>query len=295
MEYNTDVRESAIDWLTCTARDNGQDMLLERLGRTLVLEQAGAGDYVHDFGWRGYTGERCGPLTWGRRYDGVIFQASGRAADRHFLRVSPLASHFSRLDIQVTVQSTDSNARFAHDAYLLKLAGKGTDGRPLSVIYMEGSDGGSTCYVGSTQSEQRGRVYNKGVQSGDPAYEFCWRYEVQFRNQLATWHAGRIATSPNPCSAIAGYVSHWFRKRAIPVPFVAENLGSTDLPPADPSDSENTLRWLRTSVAPTIARFRRTGNLDKAVNALGLEDALDISIIPEYSEGAGGHTDELRE
>ena len=145
-------------------------------------------------------------------------------------------------------------------------------GRKRKIWKIVGNSGGETIYIGSWNSGQYGYIYNNEVQSEDPLYTRCWRYEVRFKNDLAKQVYHQLAQPQDSrLNACATIVRQWFLARGITVPWDCDT-GTVFLPiiKTQPSDIERTLWWLERQVRPPLQRVIEAGFYDKALLALGI-------------------------
>jgi len=229
---------------------------------------------------QGYEGFYVGGSFVGVRNDGYFCTVSGERAQAGFDAVYSYNPHVSRLDVQTTIKLPAGNgntAQSARDAVARaneKLGGA----RQRNATLIEDLRGGATCYVGSKNSLQFARIYNKETESNEEKYKDCWRYEVQLKNALATKTAEQFRKSiyTQPQHA-AMFVRQWIRKRGVYAPWKAE-AELEALPSVDKhsSDVETRLLWLKEQVRPAIRRLLKLGLRDSILLALGLsEDVTD--------------------
>lgn len=259
---------SGVDWITATL-PLGAVLDQEWVYTSLqCLDAVVSEGYELEYsGLNGYKGVKAGGCFVGSRDDGHMVQFSGRFAHQFFDKVYRYDAHISRLDIQTTVKYKNMPKRVAKEAY--RDAIKENETIPVSrrrkIYIIVGSDGGDTCYVGSAKSDERGRIYNKEVQSEDPNYSKCWRFECTLRNDRATSAArsvaNRITDREQFCSDLTAI---WYEKRGVSVPWIYDET-LIPLPPikTQPSDIETKLNWLKHQVRPTIEYL--TTVVDKAV------------------------------
>jgi len=266
---------AGVDWITATLR-RGALMDQEWLERGLrqldaVVEDGHKLEY-----WRmqGYEGVRAGGCFIGSREDTHMMQFTGSYADMAFDSVYRYDAHVSRLDLQTTVKYKVMPKRVAKDAYKHAITENETlpVSRRRKIYIIVGSDGGDTCYVGSTSSAQRGRIYNKEVQSEDILYSRTWRWEVVYKNDEATACAGRVPkTGSNRPQMVCDEVGHWYEKRGITVPWL---LAETPLPIRPvrtlPTDIERKRNWLAHQVRPTVEYLLTVCERDDILQLLGL-------------------------
>jgi DNA relaxase NicK len=137
---------------------------------------------------------------------------------------------------------------------------------------------GNTLYIGSRDSDQYGRIYDKGLEADmSPVAGAIWRYEIEYKGKRAQQVLNRLMVERCPKKGITPLViSHiwsWFNDRNFPPLFERNMQGviETHLRASDP-DEERVLTWFRTQVKPAVLRMithRRTDVLE----ALGLDEA----------------------
>jgi Replication initiation factor len=222
----------------------------------------------------GYSGVGAGGSFVGTRHDTHMMQFSGRHADAFFADIYRFDAHISRLDVQVTVKFKKMPKGVAKEAYRDAIAENETIpvGRRRKIWVIVGSDGGDTCYVGSSSSDARGRIYNKEVQSEDPKYSRTWRFEVMLRNGQATSLSrsiqARLTARTQFCS---DWVAIWFEKRGVKAPWTFDET-FVPIPPLRtlPTDTERKLNWLKHQVSPTVKYLLTQCEKDTILTLLGL-------------------------
>jgi DNA relaxase NicK len=223
---------------------------------------------------QGYRGISAGNCFVGVRDDGAMCQLTGHHANDHFHSVYRDNLHFPRIDVQVTAKFDVMPLLVAKEAYAaasvanLHLPHK----RRRKLVLITGNDGGDTVYIGAPSSEQRGRIYNKEVQSEDIQYRKTWRYEAVFRNDLSTQLAGTIPMGlDSRAKWAAQVVSAWFTQRGVLCRFIHDNSDIVlPIKQTIPSDVAKKLAWLDHQVAPTIKWLTERGYGDTVISVLGL-------------------------
>lgn len=266
---------AGLDWLTLTlplGAEGDQIWLNKALVCLDTIVEEGYALQARD--WLGYSGVGAGGSFIGSRSDGHIVQFSGRHADAFFSEVYRPDAHVSRLDVQVTVKFKRMPKGIAKEAYRDAMAENETIpvGRRRKIWLIVGSDGGDTCYVGSSSSDVRGRLYNKEVQSEDPNYTRTWRYEVMLRNDAATSNARSYANrATGRTQFCADFVGIWYEKRGVKAPWLYDET-FVPVPPIRtlPTDTERKLNWLRHQVSPTVAYLLTQVDKETILQLLGL-------------------------
>jgi hypothetical protein len=224
----------------------------------------------------GYDGFSVGGCFVGSREGDYFCQISGERAQAGFDVLYSPHVHYSRLDVQCTVQLPveDTTVAAAVQRYVDKSNAKLSSSRQRDAILIQSLKKGATCYVGSRKSDQFGRVYNKAAETNSSDYKNCWRYEVELHNHIATRAATLLRLSEYLQSQWAAtFVRQWLRHRGIPVPFSADaELQALPGAAKHLSDVETRLKWLEEQVRPAIRRLLKLGLRDTVMAALGLDD-----------------------
>lgn len=270
---------AGIDWISCSLADEARDReawLYEAYN--CLAELADDGHLVQNFGLMGYRGLKVGGSFVGRRDDSVYCQLAGVAAQKYFQRIARGDLHISRLDLAVTVKFMTMPTGLGSAAYESATeADRGRIGavRRRKIWYMSGSDGGYTLYIGSPSSEERGRLYNKEVQSGTTDYEKCWRYEVVYRNDRAMAVFEALSSikelfRPTMCSSLVGA---WYQSRGVVCDWLSTpHYEIRPIQAALPTDAEKKIKWLQTQVRPSILWLYEHGYQEEVLAALGIAE-----------------------
>jgi len=272
-----EVVTSGVDWITATLPLGAvldQEWLYNCLQR--IDEVVKEGYELEYSTLNGYQGVKAGGCFVGSRFDGHMVQFSGRFAHSFFDTVYRYDAHISRLDVQTTVKYKTMPKRVAKEAY--RDAIKENETIPVSrrrkIWIIVGSDGGDTCYVGSASSDERGRIYNKEVQSEDPLYSKCWRFECALRNERATTLARSIAARlTDRVQFCSDSTAIWFEKRGVTVPWIFD-ASIIPIPPlkTQPNDIEKKCNWLAHQVRPTVEYLLTVMPKDTILQLLGLSE-----------------------
>lgn len=268
---------AGLDWLTMTLPvDAPSDQEFVRRGLICLDKIAEEGNQLQYRDMLGYGGVGCGGSFVGSRIDTHLIQFSGRHADMFFSEVYRRDAHISRADVQVTCKFKVMPKRVAKEAY--RAATKENEsisvGRRRKIYIIVGSDGGDTCYIGSSSSDQRGRLYNKEVQSEDPLYTRTWRYEVMLRNEAASDLCRTCEDkSTNRAQFCSDMVAIWYEKRGVEIPWLVSDT-TMAIPPIKtlPTDIERKFNWLRHQVSPTIRYLLTVSDKATILALLGLSE-----------------------
>lgn len=269
--------EAGIDWLSCSLKLDAPNVQQWRSACTWAIESISReGHQVIPRSMNGYHGVSVGNCFIGEREDGYWFNLTGEYANRFFHHTYHPNAHYSRIDAQITVKYVEARPDIGKDTYYAAhhFNDRLPSARRRKLFIIIGSDGGDTCYIGAPTSDQRGRMYNKAVQSQLERYKGCWRWEVVFKNELSTRYASDLARQPTGASQhVFGTVSTWYADRGCVIPGIGD-MGAVILPKqrAVATDVERKLQWVERQVTPTIRYLCELGFRDTLLVLLGLDE-----------------------
>lgn len=241
---------ASVDWLSMSTHEpRGQVALLEwRDARFAALELEGQRE--KQWAAHGYSYRQRGSVAVGVGRRDYVAQISGGEAAASWRDCAGWATNVSRLDLALTARPAGASSALAGQAYRDAETVQRRRGRRTALTLISAQDRGDTLYVGSRKSDMLGRLYNKEKESGEKAYEGCWRWEVQYRREYASQAMRSLQVSPSPSESIAGTVRRWFVDRGVNVPSGACGHELDSRLPAKESDDERWLKWARRCVAP---------------------------------------------
>lgn len=270
-----------VDWLTVTVKDqHKQGLLADEVNRLMAIRKD-QGYTQKTWSFKGYNGWLCGGIRWGSRDDGSIVMLSGEEAELNWPVVLTWCDNCTRVDLAVTVTLLEPRKGIAKDAYdMLTLDGTSKTKGPRKMSLVVNNQGGETFYIGSRASDQFGRLYDKGAESGDNCdipIGLIWRYEVEFKQYRAKRIAAQLLEAAKETDdyhqQIGQTVYKWYLSRGVSPIFPAYNeLPFSTQTYAKVTDDDVTLRWLSTSVAPSVKRLGENGKGQQVLEALGLMD-----------------------
>lgn len=263
---------AGIDWISVTLVKGALDYQVWRGDAHYALEQiAKRGNAIQHRKLQGYEGLSTDNCFIGENDEGSFAQFTGESANWAYDYLIHPKAHCSRIDIQMTVQTDEMNnnegkrcLREARNFNKTLL-----QSRRRKIDFWLGDDGADTVYIGSTSSDQRGRIYNKDKQSEDIRFTKCWRYEAVLRNDYATRMYRKLSLEgierADECLAFS---IDFFRQRGVMVRGL-EHIRPVELRPIVkvPTDVERKLEWLRKQVQPTLRKLRDLGYYREGVNA----------------------------
>jgi hypothetical protein len=262
----------SVDWLTTTCRDDKTGYAWYDVFKTVASKSDPDGITHKPWNKYGYEGVKQGSASWAYHTEyGYLLIVSGSPANDVWHKVSPSAKNVTRMDLAVTC---------FFDGYKEDVALKHYSSRPDNDqrVYsmVNNSRGGQTLYVGSRQSNQFGRVYDKGAQLGKSASEM-WRYEVQINKPKALPVAKHLYESfGNDIARWGGvqeYVWRWFDDRGVrPVfrPRIETKNMTLEKQLTVKTSTDRTLNWLANQVEPSVRKLIEAGLGERVLDALEL-------------------------
>lgn len=259
----------SVDYITATANLSSQIDAFDIIASSEFATAAQYGYKAEAWRFFGYEGFRMGDLAYGERHDGSIIRAWGETADDYWREVALVAGNVTRLDICVDCYYDEAVAEVASLAYgrLQHLDGQ----RHRS--YIENSDGGQTCYIGSRSSDRFARIYDKGVQSGIAKKGLVWRYELELKGAMAYIVAKRILEHDylDQINHLAYQVSEFVVQAGLVPPFPTSETEYITRPRKRKLAGDEKLQWLRQQVRPSVLGLISIGRGQEVLDALGLE------------------------
>ena len=265
-----------VDWMTGTTNVAYLRDALSKAAHAhidLCIAQKEYPSLWEHFGYRGWD---VGGIRWGRREQDDLIQLRGDQADKRWSFFLPLLTNVSRLDLAATIQYSDHliNKILDHYEEVQSVAEELPIIRNYSMI--TSLKGGDTLYVGRRASQQFGRIYDKGMQSTDPEFANCIRYEVELKRPAAWPVAQLLASSADSEQLISSFIFRWFEDRLIACDWSPKIAYNAIQFPRRQTDVEQQLKWLQSQVAPTVRRLLDLGLSQDVFNALAL--AIDITV-----------------
>lgn len=274
--------DMGVDWLTVTASDPMKGTRLGQFAVEKMRDQLAEGDRQKPWGMAGYNGWSVGSVQTGEREDSIIVRLGSLLAKSNWRMFYQTSDSCSRLDCQYTLRSTIEPKKLIQKHYRSATAHHKKDKRPGTVSLFTSSDGSSTLYLGKRTSEQFGRIYDKGAESGLPEYEGAIRYEVEFKGMRARQVAELLYSSQQELLDVSVRVSTFFTARGVCPQIPTIDVRGRPLPAnfCFPSglapigrkltDRDRRLQWIAKSVAPFATELVSEGKGEMLLTALGL-------------------------
>jgi DNA relaxase NicK len=252
---------ASVDWLTVTFTHQEAAAGLEKKIWSFIEMEERKGNEVTPCRALGYDGFRVGKLFFGTREDGCMLRVSSMGAQDVIEALSGHTVHCTRIDIQCTYKTVPGLPMWG--AWLASgVENRRAEQQPCNwpkLTHINGFGAGDTVMVGSRSSDKYGRIYDKEMESLDPDYQGCWRYEVEYKGAYAEACFEALSKSGSRSRGVEALVSSQFAMWCLPVPLVAPSDGSALIVPRETSDAQRRLNWLRKQVMPTIRKLIAQG------------------------------------
>jgi len=262
------VVSHGVDWITAVTREPSHHEALVRWGSELILVEAEFQNKPRGWAMMGYEGFKCGGVQVGQRDDSAILRLSSHMAKSYWQKAYELCDTVTRLDLEITVYDARGPRAIIRKAHKKALDYAAQFKRGPTVRLITSNDGSDTLYLGQRVSNWIGRVYAKGIESGESHFRDCVRYEVQFNKRLALRIAASIATGNQGSPSEPRYVAGFLAKRGLYLRHIPNH--SVCRLPRTRSDLSQALEWIRKSVSPSAQLAVTSGRSTELLEALGL-------------------------
>ena len=266
------ITYAGVDWLTMTTNDDQVGMAWFRTYEKYRKQKLEETDQEKPFNNGYYAGLGIASMRWGySERIGYLLIVSGGEADQYWQQLQPAKQRVTRLDLCVdfVLKNPEDLAKRYYERFPKKVNGSR---RKFSLF--ENSYGGATCYIGSRQSQQYGRFYDKGIQSGTHEKGLKWRAEVEYKKPLAGLMAKKLAArgASKRHAAIVATVAAWYSARGAGIhPLVGAGEPMELSVEQRITTAEKKLAWLRTQVSPTVVELVEAGYGSQVLRCLMLD------------------------
>lgn len=289
------IIESRLDWLTLTAITQTKRDGLFSLGQELVRLEEGRGEDRKPWQWKSYGGWMTSHVKVGRREDSDIVQLGGALADEWFDILYRFSDHCTRIDLCVTVQTQEQDDGVVKRAEAEALDFKLYHNRKIEIETRKNDGVERTLYLGRGVSDLYARLYDKALESGEPFYQRCWRYEVEVKGEPAQRTANWLHSAGDRPNRVRHAVYQHFARRGVE-PIFGSVGGEVYLRATRPTtDTASRLSWLATQVRPALDKLTAAGYGNDALEALGLFRTKDERIRLKWELSRGHHYDPLED
>lgn len=246
---------AGIDWVTVTARAPAKVAALLSLGKDLIRQEVGSGGRTRPWHFQGYSGEQAGSVQTGYSGVGTCVRASGATARECAQELIECSDNVSRLDVQITVRSSNCGPGYASDMYQRLLGSSRRRGRSIAKTLITSTYTGDTLYLGRRISDSYGRIYNKSAEDKVAEVPPRWRFEVEYKRKYALGQALAYAQAPEKDVWCTSRVYHWFHDRFASPPISPLVRCSDSGASRGSSEEARVVEWLKVGVRPVVRRL----------------------------------------
>jgi len=270
-----EVIEIGVDWLRLTTHDYDVAVKLENIAERAWLDECARRATRKQRSMLGYDGWGCEHIFFGSRADGWLLQITGAVADDYYAESLGIGANCTRIDLQVTCRLFEDNINYGkHQLELMELErslGRCSSTTKPKLIDGRGLDG-DTVQLGKRVSDKFGRLYDKYRQSLEDIYYRCWRYEVEYKGEVAKSVYAALEKSPSK-TRIRDIVCSQWNDWGFGVFDVQWSYYKPHEYRRSSYETEKMLNWLAKQVAPSIKKARSNGvGVDEILAVLGLID-----------------------
>jgi len=265
------IISSGVDWITSTeVQGAGVDDLM---AIAFDIKQANFPNDIIEKPWSamGYSGKTYGPMSIGTRGDSeAIMIISGDLARIVYPGIPLNWERVTRIDLQTTValEKPDDRKAIRHYETQRDLQRERKDGKMWSLI---SSATGDTLYYGKRSHSRYYRFYDKSVDYGMTELGHAWRYEVEYKKDIAKRMAKTVAHMDDPYSEIASVIWGEFDSVNFPPIYNRGDKVNAMEVGVKLKTAEGQLRWLEKCVSPVVGQLMLLGYEDEVLNSLKLQ------------------------
>jgi hypothetical protein len=274
--FDCRVVSSGIDWLTCTTRPPGNTLVMQLALERWLRQREQSGYQVKEWNWQGYSGWTTDGISFGDRPDGLIARLSGEVSALHGQSAITWADNVSRLDVQATVQDTDTSFDWAGYALDQAWLDKRVRAGITKTSEIRTTPSGHTAYIGSRISNRFFRVYDKHAESEGVYPKGSWRFEVEYKGDRAQLMARKLTGAMRIEEACRGVVEQAFLDYGITLPCRPIGANWKDTCPREMSTDARRLAYLEKNIRPLVARLLEAHDIRDVLGALGLSAYADV-------------------
>lgn len=275
-KYHAAIADAGVDYLTLTATAAHNQAALWGHGDVFMGSVAEPTKQTPKSAEvMGYRGWQLEGVFVGTRDDSVMLRASsGRAHElwRYMLQ-QERCFNVRRIDIQVTGKFDADHEGYGREVEAQALAHReaqksGTHGR---IETHRGNGRGDTCTIGSRSSNRYLRCYDKTREQRNEVEPGLWRWEVEYKAELAVKAHDTLVLQSGRLPAIIGLVASEFTRKGVLPPWRTSEVVRVPTVGLEKTDDERRLRWLIMQVKPVVSRLTNVYGQNVILAALGLD------------------------
>lgn len=246
--------DAGLDYLRVTSEDARDHNNMEEFYNKIARGDVALGYKEHSAGAFGFFGHATRHALLAKRADRKMLQVSGSRAKDGLYMLSA-TSQATRLDVQTTVRlSEQSVSSYIKTLHAILLEGKNREGRQATIRAIQTNGEYQTIYIGSRASDWYMRIYDKYAESGKEEYRDCVRFEIELKGRVAKGIWKYMHQNGKGVVYLLKVLEARFAEFGIEIPDKEGWEKEQFRPAPEQKCIEKTLRWLETSVAPSVGR-----------------------------------------
>lgn len=269
----TNIVEIGCDWLRFTTPDITVAAKMETIAETAWLDEFAQKGKRKNKSMLGYDGWGSEHLFFGSRNDGWFIQLTSSLAHSYMDDLLQLDANCTRIDLQFVVKHDYDNHSFGKTELLIaeEMRETGECESKAGLLLIDGrGKTGDTVQIGKRVSDKFGRLYDKWRESGEDVYENCWRYEVEYKGDVARFIAASLRRNSGT-NAILGIVCTQYHNWGFSMNKYTYRDAELYSYKRSRYDSDKTVDWLAKQVNPSVQKLLSVGyTRDELMTILGL-------------------------
>jgi len=200
-------------------------------------------------------------------------------ARTHWREVLPHVTNVSRIDLQTTVRFEPNDPQLVEQHYQQAHKRNLRLRKPITLRGELHQLEQPVMWIGAKGALVLGRIYDKSRGGKDAAWPNCWRYEVQYRDEMARGIVAGLVERQDEPAAVASTVSEYFAKRGVECRFTTDAVPIWAVRKRKETSRERKLRWLREQVMPTLDAAYAEGWLADCYEALSVPHEFAVATV----------------
>lgn len=274
------IISTGIDWITATSTTPTKCLFMRTVANVWQEERKKQGYRERPYAGNGYTGTYVDGITYGERDDGAMLRLSGEVAKEHAYKVPVWSDRISRIDFQATLQDDNYENDWASRTAYRAMEDKRVVAGQTKWSRLQGSDGGTTFYLGRRISQRFYRVYDKTAESKGLYPQRTWRWEVEYKGPRAETWGMRIKslnwTADDSMKAVKGAFSDY----GFQLPCLGAVFPYTDTSPREPSNDERKIDYLKKCIKPMMLRLLEAYDRSMLLECIGMDEQPTLDVMP---------------
>lgn len=275
-----DIVSSGIDWITAFNAENFNKVMVSEYMSGLLDEAKSRGHHIARQVRMGYVGQGTDGAFHGWNDHNTLSILSGDLAREFGHGLNKLTQKASRIDLQVTVDTSAERPCLSRDLYYFATLSKRERGRPREYKLTCTHPQGDTLNVCKRTSDAYARLYDWGAAHKTGEKHRYWRFEIEAKRDYCRSLSYLLRHQDRDSAIAETVVFEWFKARLSSPPFKPRRFSGT------PDEAPIPLRpgliaWFEDSVSVSVARAVKEFGLERVLQSLRLDERVDIK--PERS------------